>query len=107
MACEDGSDEGMPEAGAKGTERGEGVAGWLGEGVVDGGCKAWPEVVEVGLGEGWEVRWGCGGGRWYEGERGRGDESEEFGAGVWWEMDVWDTGFVEEIGTGGGDDEDG
>ena len=58
MPCEDGSDEGGPEAGAEGAEGGEGVAGWLGEGVVNGGCEAWPEVVEVGLGEGWEVGWG-------------------------------------------------
>ena len=42
VVCEDRGDEGGPEAGAEGSERGEGVGGWLGEGVVDGGCEARP-----------------------------------------------------------------
>ncbi len=57
--------------------------------------------------EGWEVGWGCGGWRWCEGERGGGDDIEEFGAGVGWEVDVWDAWFVEEVRSGGCYDEEG
>ena len=42
-----------------------------------------------------------------EREGSRGDEGEEFGAGVGWEMDVWHAGFVEEVRAGRSEDEDG
>lgn len=48
VAREDRGDEGWPYSGAEGAECGEGVPGWLGEGVMDGGCEARVEVGEVG-----------------------------------------------------------
>lgn len=105
LAVEDGGDERVPEAGAEGAEEGQGVRGcWLGEGVVDGCYEAGPEVFDVCGGDSfcWGVEWVL------EGKDGRGgDEGDEFGAGVGWEVDVWDAGVVEKLRAGGGDDEEG
>lgn len=108
LVVEDGRYEGGPEAGKEAVEGGQGVAGWLGEGVVDGGCEAGVEEVEICFREGWCVgrRSGeCVGG-WLEREGRGADEGEELGASVGWEVDVWNTGFVEEVRAGVGDYED-
>lgn len=42
-----------------------------------------------------------------ERERRGGDEREELSAGVGWKTNVWDTGFVEEMGARGCYDEEG
>lgn len=36
-----------------------------------------------------------------------GDEGQELGAGVGWEVNMWNTGLEKEVRTGGGDNENG
>ncbi len=90
------SREARPESSASVLDEGEGSRGSAGEGVVDGGGEAGPEVGGL-----------LGGGVWEGGGRGGGENGDEFGLGVVWELQVWDEGGSEEVGGRRGYDEDG
>lgn len=93
---EEGGGEAWPEGEAGEVQGGEGAGGGAGEGVVDGGGEARPEVGGF-----------LGGGGGGEGRRGGGGEDGgEFGLGVVGEVDVRDEGGAQEVGRGGGYDED-
>ena len=75
----DGRREARPEGGAGVGEGGEGAGGGAGEGVVDGGGEARPEVgrfLKGGVAQGWRRR--------------EGEDGDEVRFGVGWEVEVRD-----------------